>query len=122
VTKESQPGGKHRTPDLDAPPTIVRSVEHAAQLRGHNVSGKPTESQSKSTGRSTNTKTVIASFVVELTDDGSAYPSITVTQQDLSVDSSAPLATETYWGIYEMTQQLYSGLLLIWSLHQRSRR
>jgi hypothetical protein len=122
VTKESQPGGKHRTPDLDAPPTIVRSVEHAAQLLGHNASGKPTELQRKNTGRSTNTKKVVASFVVELTDDGSAYPSITVTQQDLSVDSSVPLATETYWGIYEMTQQLYSGLLLIWSTRLLSKR
>jgi hypothetical protein len=122
VTKESPHSGKPHIPDPDVPRTIGRNVVSAPLPLGHSVYGKPTASPKPNTGPSTNTKTVIASFAVELTDEGSGYPSITVTQQDLSVDSSVPLATETYWGIYEMTQQLYSGLLLIWTLHQRSKR
>ena len=52
------------------------------------------------------TKTVIASFVVELTESESGFRSITVTPQGPYAGFSAPLVTETYWDISGTIQRL----------------
>lgn len=121
MTKELTLEEKRRT--LDRAVRLITGLSDAIDqlLAGPSESTKPTESQSTSTGKSTSTKKVIASYVVELTDDGSVYPSITVTPQGPLEGYSALRVTGTSWGISETMRNLSDALLLTWTTRQRSR-
>lgn len=121
MTKESTPNERHRTQVRAVQRIIEQSDELVRRLVGLSEYGKPTESPNPNTGRSTSTKKVIASYVVELTDDGSVYPSITVTPQGPLEGYSALRVTGTSWGISETMRNLSDALLLTWTTRQRSR-
>jgi len=57
-----------------------------------------------------NTKKVIASFAVELTEKESGSVWITVTPLELSEDFSVPVATAMSSVIFEMSRKLSNGL------------
>ena len=57
-----------------------------------------------------NTKKVIASFVVELTESESDSQSITVTRREPYVDYFVPPVTATYLGIYATIRKLLKEL------------
>jgi hypothetical protein len=57
------------------------------------------------------TKRVIASYVVELTEDANGSQSITVIRQAPSEGSFVPPVTATYLGIYATIRKLLNELL-----------
>lgn len=112
---------RHRIPALDAVSITALDAKHVPPSRGRKGYGKPTESPSKSIGRYMNTKTVIASYAVELTEDEKGCQWITATRLEPSGDCFVQRAIATSLDISKTSQKLSNAVQSIFVGHLRYR-